>query len=76
MEGNSGSKARRSKAFWRDQRDHEIDADRERDSEAKHGFKHDGLSDAGYEPRIKREKAEGGDAQGQEDDVRHGQTSV
>jgi hypothetical protein len=63
---------RRSEAFWRDQRDHEIDADSERNGEAKHGFKHGGLSDARYESRIKREKPKGADAQGQEDDVRHG----
>jgi hypothetical protein len=72
MERNSGSETPRSKTLWADQRDHEIDADHERDSETKKNFEHDGLSDAGYEPRIKREKPKGADAQGQEDDVRHG----
>jgi hypothetical protein len=67
MEGNSGSEP-----FGRDQRDHEIDADRERDGEAEYHFEHDGLSDAGYEPRIEREEPKGGDAQDQEDNVGHG----
>jgi len=71
METNSGSKA-----LWSDQCDHEIDADGERDGEAKHGFEHDSLSDAGYEPRIKRKKPKGGEPQCQEDDVGHGYTSV
>jgi hypothetical protein len=71
MERTSGSEALR-----RDQRDHEIDADRERDSEAEKGFEHDGLSDAGYELRIEREEAEGACAEGEEDDVGHEYTSV
>lgn len=53
-----------SETLWADQRDYEIDADRERDSETKEDFEHGGLSDAGYESRIKREKPEGADAQG------------
>jgi hypothetical protein len=62
--------------FGCDQRDHEIDTDRERDGEAKNRFQHDGLSDAGDEPRIKRENPEGGNAQEEMDNVGHVQTSV
>jgi hypothetical protein len=58
--------------LWGDQGDHEIAADGEGDGEAEDDFKHLGLSDAGDEPRIKREKAEGAEAYGEEDDVGHG----
>jgi hypothetical protein len=66
-----------SEALRRDQRDDEIDADSECCGEAKDHFEHDGLSDSGDETRIKREKAEGADAHGEEDNIGHDEyTSV
>ena len=60
-----------SKALWANERHHEIDAERERDRQAKDHFEHGRTSDSGDQTRVKREDAEGEKSHGEEDDVRH-----